>query len=88
VVKGNNQMEVGKGIVYPHLVLDDVWIDSYENAKNLKLEVPLDDMMLKLWDAITRSVQWRRIAIDIKLAATLASTTASQPYTTFWFDTS
>jgi hypothetical protein len=48
VVKGNNQMEVGKGIVYPHMVLDDVWIDSYENAKNLKLEVPLDDMMLKL----------------------------------------
>jgi hypothetical protein len=51
VVGGNYQMEVRKGLVYPHLtLLDDVQIDSasyvvlkvdmvHENAKNLKLEV-------------------------------------------------
>jgi hypothetical protein len=31
----------------------------YENSKDLKLEVPPDEMMLTLRDAITRRVQWR-----------------------------
>jgi hypothetical protein len=62
-------MEVGKGLVYPHqTLLDDVQIDAstyvvakvdivHENVKNIKLEVPLDDMTLTLWDAITKRVQ-------------------------------
>jgi hypothetical protein len=48
------------------------------NAKNMKLEVPSDDTMLTLWDAITRRVQWRMTSIDVDpSAAALASTTAS-----------
>jgi hypothetical protein len=48
------------------------------NAKNMKLEVPSDDTMLTLWDAITRRVQWRRTSIDVDpSAAASASTTAS-----------
>jgi hypothetical protein len=57
--------------VYPRqTVLDDVEIDvsSYvvvkvdmvhENLKDLKLEVPPDDMTLTMRDAVTRRVQWR-----------------------------
>jgi hypothetical protein len=62
-------MEVGRGVVYPHqTLLDDVQIDTssyvvfkvdmvHENSKNLKLEVPPDDTMLTLWDAIAKRVQ-------------------------------
>jgi hypothetical protein len=87
-------MEVRKWLVYPHLtLLDDVPIDSasyvvvkvdmvHENAKNLKLEVPLDDTTLPLQDAVTTRVQWRRTAIDVDLVVTSASTTPSQPHTT------
>jgi hypothetical protein len=54
--------------VYPRqTMLDDVTIDvsSYdmvkvdlvhENLKDLKQEVPLDDMMLTMWDVVTRRV--------------------------------
>jgi hypothetical protein len=62
-------MEVGRGLVYPHqTLLDDVQIDTssyvvfkvdmvHENSKNLKLEVPPDDTMLTLQDAIAKRVQ-------------------------------
>jgi hypothetical protein len=84
-------MEVGKGLVHPHETpLDDIQIDAstyavvkvgmvHENAKNMKLEVPLDDTTLTLRDAITRRVQWRRTYIDVDpSAAALVSTIASQ----------
>jgi hypothetical protein len=71
LIGGSFQMEVGRGLVYPHQTkLDDIQIDTssyavvkvdmvHENSKNLMLEVPPDDMTLTLWDAITRRVQWR-----------------------------
>jgi hypothetical protein len=51
-------------------MLDDVQIDAssyavvkvdmvHENLKDLKLEVPPNDMTLTLRDAVTRRVQWR-----------------------------
>jgi hypothetical protein len=40
-----------------------------------------DSTTLTLQDAITRRVQYRRTTIDVDLAATLASTTPSQPQT-------
>jgi hypothetical protein len=50
--------------------------------KNMKLQVPLDDMMLTLQDAITRRVQWRRTSIDVDPSVVAsASTTGSQPHT-------
>jgi hypothetical protein len=93
VVEGNYRMEVGKGLVYPHLtLLDDVPIDSasyvvvkvdmvHEKAKNLKLEVPPDDTTLSLRDTVTRRVQWRRTAIDVDPATTSAPTNPSQSQT-------
>jgi hypothetical protein len=87
-------MEFGRGLVYPrHTMLDDVEIDvsSYvvvkvnmvhENSKDLKLEVPPDNTMLTMWDAVTRRVQWRQTSIDVDLSAIAsASTTPSQPNT-------
>jgi hypothetical protein len=62
-------MEVRRGLVYPRqTMLDDIKIDisSYvvvkmdmvhENLKDLKLEVPLDDTTLTLWNVVTRRVQ-------------------------------
>jgi hypothetical protein len=50
-------MEVGRGLVYPHqIMLDDVLIDAssyvmvkvdmvHENSKDLKLEVPADNII-------------------------------------------
>jgi hypothetical protein len=82
-------MEVRKGTIYPRMyTLDDTLINSvsfvvvkvdmvHENAKNLNLEVPPDDTMLTLWDAVTRRVQWRRTSIDVDLVAISASTTPS-----------
>jgi hypothetical protein len=80
--------------VYPRqTMLDIVEIDvsSYvvvkvdmvhENSKDLKLEVPLDDTMLTMQDAVTRRVQWRWTSIDVDpSAAVLASTNPSQPNT-------
>jgi hypothetical protein len=58
-------MEVGRGLVYPHqTMLDDIQIDTssyivvkvnmvHDNSKDLKLEVPLDDMTLAMRDAVT-----------------------------------
>jgi hypothetical protein len=69
LVRGSFQMEVGRGVVYPRqTMLDDVQIDisSYamvkvdmvhDNSKDQKLEVPPDDTMLTMWDAVTRMVQ-------------------------------
>jgi hypothetical protein len=83
-------MEVGRGLVYPcQTMLDDVQIDTssydvvkvdivYDNLKDLKLKVPLDDTTLTIRDAVTRKVQWRWTSIDIDpLAAASASTTPS-----------
>jgi hypothetical protein len=68
MVRGRYSMEDGKGLVYPHQnLLDDIQIDTstyvvvkvdmvHENAKNMKLEVPSDDTILTLWDAITTRV--------------------------------
>jgi hypothetical protein len=44
-----------------------------ENLKDLKLEVPPDDMTLTLWDAVTRRVQWRWTSIDVNQSAVAAS---------------
>jgi hypothetical protein len=61
--------EVGRGLVYPcQTMLDYVEIDTssyivvkvdmvHENPKDLKLEVPLDDMTLTMRDAVARRVQ-------------------------------
>jgi hypothetical protein len=80
--------------MYPHqTMLDNVQIDvaSYamikvdiihKNLKDLKLGVPLDDTTLTMRDAIIRRVRWRRTFINVDpSAATLASTTTSQPNT-------
>jgi hypothetical protein len=67
MIGGSFHMEVERGLVYPYqTLLDDVQIDtsSYamvkvdmvqDNLKNLKMEVPLDDTMLTLRDAITKN---------------------------------
>jgi hypothetical protein len=64
-------MKVGRWLVYPHqTMLDNIQIDTssyavvkvdmvHDNLKDLKLEVPLDDMMLLMRDVVTRRVQWR-----------------------------
>jgi hypothetical protein len=77
--------------VYPYqTMLDDVQIDTssyvvvkvdmmHDNSKDLKLEVPPDDTMLTMWDAVSRKVQWRWTSIDIDpSAAASTSTTPSQ----------
>jgi hypothetical protein len=51
----------------------------YENLKDLKLEVPSDDTMQTIRDAVTKKVQWRWTSIDVDPSATAsASTTPSQ----------
>jgi hypothetical protein len=95
MVGGSYQMEVKKGLVYPHqTLLDGVQIDAsayvlvkvdmvHENVKNIKLEVPPDNTTLTLQDASTIRVQWRRTFIDVDPStAASASTTTSQPHTT------
>jgi hypothetical protein len=61
-------MEIGRGLVYPcHIMLDDIQINTssyvvvkvdmvHDNSNDLKLQVPLDDTRLTLWDAVTRRV--------------------------------
>jgi hypothetical protein len=60
LVGGSFQMKIERGLVYPRqIMLDDVKIDAssyvvvkvdmvHENSKDLKLEVPSDDMALTL----------------------------------------
>jgi hypothetical protein len=62
------QMEVGRGLVYPHqIMLNYVQINTssdavirvdmvLDNLKDLKLEVPADDTMLTMQDAVARRV--------------------------------
>jgi hypothetical protein len=62
-------MEVGRGLVYPRqTMLDNVEIDTssygvvkvdmvHDNLKDLKLQVPPDDMALTMMDAVARRVQ-------------------------------
>jgi hypothetical protein len=68
LVRGSFRIEVGRGLVHPHqTMLDDVQIDTssyvvvnldmvHDNSKDMKLEVPPNDMTLTMWDAITRRV--------------------------------
>jgi hypothetical protein len=75
-------------------MFDDIQIDAssyvmvkvdmvHENSKDLKLNVPLDDITLTMQDTVTRRVQWRRTSIDIDpSSAVSASTTSSQLNTT------
>jgi hypothetical protein len=82
------QMEVGRGLVYPReTMLDDVQIDTssyavlkvgmvHDNSKDLKLDVPPDDTMLTMRDAIARRVQWRWTTIDIDPATTASALTS------------
>jgi hypothetical protein len=70
-VGGSFRMEVRRGLVYSHhTMLDNVKIDvsSYAmvkvdtvhgNSKDLKPEVPPDDLTLSMWDVVTRRVHWR-----------------------------
>jgi hypothetical protein len=89
MIGGSFQMEVRKGLVYPHqTLLDNIQIDTsayvvvkvdivYENTKNIKLEVPPYDTTLTLWDAITRRVQWRTyIDVDPSAPASVLTTTS------------
>jgi hypothetical protein len=81
MIGGSFQTEVRKGLVYPHqTLLHNIQIDTsayvvvkvdivYENAENIKLEVPPYDTTLTLRDAITRMVQWRRTYIDVDPSA-------------------
>jgi hypothetical protein len=69
LVRGSFRMEVRTGLVYlGQTMLDDVQINisSYavvkvdmvhDNSKDLKLEVPLDDTTLTMWDVVDRRVQ-------------------------------
>jgi hypothetical protein len=81
-------MEVRRVLVYPcQTMLDNVQIDTssytvvkvdmvHDNLNDLKLEMPLDDMMLTMWDAVARRVQWRWTTIDIDLAAAASASTS------------
>jgi hypothetical protein len=88
LVGGSFRMEVGRGLVYPcQTMLDDVRINTssyavvmvHENSKDLKPELPPDNITLTMRHTVTRRVQWRWTFIDINpSAATSASTTPSQ----------
>ncbi|XP_025801813.1 uncharacterized protein LOC112881373 [Panicum hallii] len=82
-------MEVGNGLVYPGMSqLEGVQVRAdcavvkidyvHEFAKNIKLEVPPDDMTTTLRDAVARRVQWRRAGIHID-PADADSVPTSQP---------
>jgi hypothetical protein len=77
LVGGSIQMEVRRGLVYPHqTMLDNVQIETssyamvkmdmvYDNLKDLMLKVPPDDTMLTMQDAVTIRVQCRWTFIDV-----------------------
>jgi hypothetical protein len=78
-------MEVGRGLVYLcQTMLDDIQIDTssydvvmvHDNSKDLKLEVPPDDMTLTILDAVARRVQWRWTSIVIDPAAAASALTS------------
>jgi hypothetical protein len=48
----------------------------HDNLKDLKLEVPPDDTILTMQDAVARRVQWRRTTIDIDPAAAASALTS------------
>jgi hypothetical protein len=66
LVGGSFQMEVRRGLVYPHHTMcDDIQIDTssyivvkvdivHDNSKDLKLEVTPDNKTLTMQDAVTR----------------------------------
>jgi hypothetical protein len=82
-------MEVGRGLVYPcQTMLDDLQINTssyavvkvdmvHDNSKDLKLEVPLDDTMLTMWDVVARRVQWRQTSIVIASSVSNSRVVAS-----------
>jgi hypothetical protein len=83
-------MEVRRGLVYPRqTMLNDIQINTsfyamvkvdmvHENLKELKLDVPPDDMMLTMRDVVIRRIQWRRTSINVDpSSAASASTTAT-----------
>jgi hypothetical protein len=41
----------------------------HDNSKDLKLEVPLDNMTLTMRDVVARRVQWRWTSIDVDPSA-------------------
>jgi hypothetical protein len=81
-------MEVERGLVYPcQTMLNDIQIDTssyvvvkldmvHNNSKDLKLEVPPDDITLTIRDAVARRVKWRQNSIVID-PATVASASTS-----------
>ncbi|XP_025815364.1 uncharacterized protein LOC112892404 [Panicum hallii] len=89
LVGDSSFMEVGNGLVYPGMSqLEGVQVRAdcavvkidyvHEFAKNIKLEVPPDDMTTTLRDAVARRVQWRRAGIHID-PADADSVPTSQP---------
>jgi hypothetical protein len=87
-------MEVWRGLVYPRqTMLDDVQINTssyamvkvdmvHDNSKDLKLEIPPDDMALTMRDAVNRRVQWRWTSVDIDPSVVASAwTTPSQSNT-------
>jgi hypothetical protein len=69
LVRESFQMEIGRGLVYPHqTMLNDIQINTssydvvkvdmvHDNSKDLKLEVSPNDTTLTMRDAVTRRVQ-------------------------------
>jgi hypothetical protein len=86
LIGGGYRMKVERGLVYQNWAhIHDVSINStsydvvkvdmvHENMENLKSQVPPNDTILTLRDAITRRVQWRRTRIDVDQAASALTT--------------
>jgi hypothetical protein len=47
----------------------------HDNSKDLKPEVPQDDTMPTMWDAVARRIQWRWTTIDIDPAVAASALT-------------
>jgi hypothetical protein len=86
---GSYQLEVERGLVYPHqTTLNDVQINTssyvvvkvdmvHDNLKDLKLDVPPDDTTMTMRDVVGGRVQWRQTTIDINPA--VATSTLTSP---------